>query len=185
LSWNCLRRQWNYYKFFHGKDPKDIPDDIVLLLAGGVVLHRLVQSLKTEEGKPYWSAVEVECSVEVEVLQGQKIKIVGHADAVRGKGLEKTVYEFKHVRSLPSRPLFPHILQLNFYLGALGVARGVLLYIGYLPNGGIDIREFNRIYSEWHMEHLINRAQTLHALLVNDQPPRCSCREKLCEIGQL
>jgi hypothetical protein len=43
------------------------------------------------------------------------------------------------------------------------------------------VREFPRIYSDWHMEHLISRAQTLHTLLINNQAPRCSCRDKQCE----
>jgi hypothetical protein len=181
LSWSCIRRQWNYYKEFSGKNPEEIPDDLILLLSGGIVFHRLIQSLK-ENGKPYWSATEVECSIEVEVAGGEKIKIVGHADAIKGKGLERTVYEFKHVRSLPSNAYFQHILQLNFYMGAMGITRGVLLYVGYLSNGGLTVREFPRLYSDWHMEHLITRAQTLHTLLVNDQAPRCSCKDKKCEM---
>jgi CRISPR/Cas system-associated exonuclease Cas4 (RecB family) len=180
LSWSCIRRQWNYYKSFAGKKPDEIPDETVLLLSGGVVFHRLIQSLK-EDGRPYWSATEVECSIEVEVAGGEKIKIVGHADAIRGRGLERTVYEFKHTRTMPSSPYFQHILQLNFYMGALGISRGVILYSYYTQDGGIGIKEFPRIYSDWHMEHLITRAQTLHTLLINNTPPRCSCRDRLCE----
>jgi hypothetical protein len=182
LAWSCIRRQWNYYKEFSGKNPEEIPDDVVLLLSGGIVFHRLIQSLK-DNGKPYWSETEAECSIEVKVAGNKKIKIIGHADAIIGKGVERTVYEFKHVRSLPYNAYFPHILQLNFYMGAMGISRGVLLYVGYLANGGLGIREFTRIYSDWHMEHLISRAQTLHTLLINNQPPRCSCRDKQCETS--
>lgn len=176
LSWSCLRKQYNYYALLSGKEAKEIPDDTVLLLAGGVVFHRLVQSLR-DNNKPYWDKVEVECSVKVEVAGGE-IAIVGHADAIK----DGAVYEFKHTRTLPSKPTFPHVLQLNFYLAALRMLRGVLVYTGYDAEGGLSVREFPILYSDWHFEHLISRAQTLHVLLVNKEPPRCSCREKRHEL---
>jgi len=185
LSWSCIRKQWNYYKFLSGKKAEEIPDDIILLLAGGVVFHRLIQGLKDEQGRPYWDKTEIECSIEVNVAGGEKIKIIGHADAIRGKGMDKIVYEFKHVRQLPNKPQFPHLLQLNFYLGALGVNRGSLLYVGYLPHGGLAVKEFGWLYSNWHMEHLIARAQMLHTLLIHNEAPRCSCKNRVHELGQL
>jgi hypothetical protein len=184
LSWNCVRKQWNYYKEFSGKKSEEIPDDIILLLAGGIVFHRLIQSLR-EDGKPYWSATEVECSIEIDVANRQRIKIVGHADAIKGKGTERTIYEFKHVRAIPREPQFAHILQLNFYMGALNISKGVLLYVGYLPDGGLDLKEFPRTFSHWHLEHLIARAQTLHTLLIHNEPPRCSCSNRIHEFETL
>ena len=180
LSWSCIRKQFNYYQQLSGKTIEEIPDNIVLLLAGGIVFHRLLQSLRNPDDSKFWDKTEVECSLEVEML-GEKIQIVGHADAIR----KDEVYEFKHTRSLPSKPQFPHILQLNFYLGALGKIKGRLVYTGYDAEGGLDIREFPWMFSEWHLEHLIARAQALHILLVNNQPPRCSCRDKRHEIGLL
>jgi len=172
LSWSCLRKQWNYYKNFHNKAPEEIPDDVVLLLSGGIVFHRLLQSLK-DNGRSYWDKVEVECKVEVQLPSGV-ILIVGHADALKnGK-----VYEFKHVRTLPSKPRFEHILQLNFYLKALNSVEGVLLYAGYAEGGGIIIREFPWRLSPWHFQHLVNRAEMLHIMLMNDTPPQCSCSDK-------
>jgi len=181
LSWSCLRKQYNYYFYFDKKSPEEIPDDIVLLLSGGIVFHRLIQSLKLD-GKRYWSAVEVPCSITVEALNGSQITILGHADAICGSGIEAKVYEFKHVRQIPSKPLFEHVLQLNFYLGALQIPHGVLTYVGYVPSGGLDIKEYPHTFSHWHFEHLINRAITLHTLLVNKTPPRCSCKNRIHEI---
>jgi len=176
LSWSCLRQQWNYYKELHDKTPEEIPDDVVLLLAGGIVFHRLIQQL-TENGKRYWDKIEVECSIEVPLPTGT-IVIVGHADAIKnGK-----VYEFKHVRTLPSKPKFNHLLQLNFYLKALNTVEGYLIYAGYNEFGGLAVREFPWYLSNWHFQHLVNRAETLHYLLISDQPPRCSCRDQRHEV---
>lgn len=177
LAWSCTRKQFNYYRFFDGKKPEEIPDDIVLLLAGGVVFHRLIQSLRDGEGKNFWDKVEVECSLDIEVA-GEKIKIIGHADAIRGRGVDEEVWEFKHVRTIPPNPHFAHKLQLNFYLAALKRVKGVLLYAGYDLDGGLKLKEFPHFYSDWYLEHLIQRAQMLHTFLVMDTPPRCSCRDR-------
>jgi len=181
LSWSCVRKQFNYYKNFRDKKPEEIPDDVILLLAGGIVFHRLVQSLKDDNEKPYWSAVEVPCSINVRIAGGEDITILGHADAIRGEGSDKKVYEFKHTRSLPHKPSFEHQLQINFYMGALGIPRGILVYVGYVEGGGLGVREFPLAFSEWHLEHLITRAQVLHILLKEDSPPRCSCRGRIHE----
>jgi len=181
LCLSCARAQYNYYTNFSNKSVEEIPDEIVLLLAGGVFVHRLIQSLKVDK-KSIWSGVEVPCSYELTAPDGSTITIRGRADAILGRGVERRVYEFKHVRSIPYKPQFNHLLQLNFYLGALGIAQGVLCYIGYSPYGGIDIKEFNFSFSTWHFEHLLNRAITLHTLITNKTPPRCSCRDKIHEI---
>jgi len=181
LSWSCVRKQYNYYSNFAGKSPEEIPDDIILLLSGGIVFHRLIQSLR-QDGKKYWDAVEVACSIEVPTPEGSTLTILGHADAIHGTGIERKVYEFKHVRQIPTKPLFEHILQLNFYLGALQIPHGVLCYVGYLPGGGLDVKEFPHTFSHWHFEHLINRAITLHTLLIHKTPPRCSCKDRIHEV---
>jgi len=167
LSWSCLRRQYNYYKQLHGKHQEEIPDNIVLLLGGGIVFHELIESL------PIWDQTEIECSLRVNVAGGE-IVIVGHADAIRGD----TIYEFKHTRSLPREPYFQHKIQLNFYLSALNRLKGVLAYTGYDSQGGLSVREFSLRYSDWLLEHLINRAQALHLFLLTDEAPRCSCQDK-------
>jgi len=173
LAWSCARRQFHYYKLFHQRNPEDIPDDIVLLLGGGVVFHRLVQSFK-ENGKRYWDRIEIECSLKATVA-GSNIVLTGHADAIKGD----TVYEFKHTRSIPWRkPKFDHQLQANFYMAAIEKVRGVVVYTGYNEEGGLSIREFPILFSDWHLEHLITRAQSLHTWLVHDTPPRCSCRDR-------
>lgn len=176
LSWSCVRRQYNYYTLFHQKTPEEIPDKTVLLLAGGVVFHRLIQSLKDEEGRSFWDKVEVECSLTTN-LAGDSVTIVGHADAIRRRDGEEEVWEFKHTRVIPPEPFFAHHLQLNFYLAALKKVKGVLLYTGYDAEGGLAVKEFPCLYSDWYLEHLIARAQMLHAFLLIGTPPRCSCRD--------
>lgn len=179
LSWSCVRRQYNYYSEFAGKSPDEIPDEVVLLLGGGIVFHRMVQALEFQ-GQPFWDNVEVECKLEVALPSGN-ILIVGHADCIRNN----EVYELKYTQRVPSNPHFQHILQLNFYLGALQKQKGWLVYCGPSTEGGLQIREFPHIFSEWHLEHLISRAQTLDLLLRNQTPPRCSCSDKRHEVGAI
>lgn len=177
LCWSCVRRQWNYYKQFANRPPEEIPDNIVLLLAGGIVFHRLVQNIRKDDNTRYWDRVEVECQERIVLPNGDSFIIKGHADAIRNG----VVYEFKHTRSIPTSPKFEHRLQINFYLKALSMVEGKLCYVGYDPDGGLSVREFPVFYSDWHFNHLVTRAQTLHYLLLSDMPPRCSCRNNIHE----
>lgn len=177
VSQTCLRSKWNYYKHFEHHD--DLTTDMILLLGGGIVFHRMLQSIKVG-GKRFWDAVEIPCKTE-EALGDERVLLVGHADAMKN-GI---VYEFKHTRSQPKKAYFNHLLQLNFYLKALQKPEGRLVYVSYREDGGLTIKDFHLVYSESLYAFFVNRAQELHIALKSPVPPRCSCRNKTHEIQTL
>jgi len=180
LVGSCVRSQYNFYKSLQGKKPEEIPDEVILKLAGGVVFHRILQEFKPDGKKRYWDSVEIPCEHSFEVSQGKKkefILVRGRIDATKNG----TIYEFKHTYRIPQKPKFQHLLQLHFYLGAMQKAQGVLGYIGY-DEYGIVVKEFPVVFSTWHFEHILNRAETLHIFLQNSTPPRCTCRSQEHEM---
>jgi len=174
VSQTCLRSKWNFYKHFERHD--DLTTDMILLLGGGIVFHRMLQSIKVD-GKRYWDAVEIPCKIE-EDFGDEKVLLVGHADALKNG----VVYEFKHTRSTPRKAYFNHLLQLNFYLKALQKPEGRLVYVSYREDGGLTIKEFHLVYSESLYAFFINRAQELHIALKSSIPPRCSCKGRIHEL---
>lgn len=170
LIQSCTRSQWNFYMMAmrEGK----FPDAFLLKTQEGTAWHELM------EGVRIWDSVEGPARKRIKLEDGTWITIRGRYDAVRGY----TVYDFKRVEWVPYRKAkFDHILQLNFYMECLGKPKGVLAYIGY-KNGEFGIHEYYHVLSDWHTQHLINRAITLHMHLVNNAPPVCSCRTKFHEI---
>lgn len=176
LTWSCLRQQFNFFALYQGQ--KELPNEVILRLGDGTDFHRLVQKIA---GRHFWNKVEIPCQTVVEIAGGEKILIRGRADCIKGD----TLYELKQTMHLPYKPRFDHVLQANFYLGSLRMMRGMISYRGYDQSGAMDVREFPIIFSDWHFTHLINRAETLHVLLKSGQPPRCSCRNRRHESGEV
>lgn len=174
ISQSCLRSKWNYYKHFERNN--DLTPDMIMLLGGGIVFHRMLQGIRVN-GKRFWDAVEVPCKT-TEKMGDERVILLGHADAMRN-GI---VYEFKHTRSQPRKAWFNHLLQLNFYLKALQKPEGRLVYVSYREDGGLVVKDFQLIFSESLYSFFVNRAQELHIALKSPVPPRCSCRGNIHEF---
>jgi hypothetical protein len=172
LVQNCLRGQWNF--FMISIQEQRLPDAFILQTSEGTVWHDMIEKLKV------WDAVEQKVSMTIPVEgEGGKIKIVGTYDALRGD----TIYDFKRTQRVPwgYRAKYPHRLQINFYMAALGKPKGVIAYIGY-EGAEFKIKEYYHVLTDWMTDQLINKALTLHTHLVHNVPPVCSCRSKRHEI---
>lgn len=171
LTQSCLKGQWNYYMMSIREG--QIPDGAIMRMGEGTEWHRILQSYKG------WDGVEVKARMRVKVSQkaGDWITIRGRADSVKGD----TVYEFKRTSWLPHKPKFDHVLQINFYMAAIGKPKGVIVYAGN-KDGDFDVVEHPVLLSDWHVEHLKNRAMNLHIFLKNKEVPICSCRSRAHDI---
>jgi hypothetical protein len=67
---------------------------------------------------------------------------------------------------------------------ALGKPKGVIAYIGY-DGGKFRIKEYYHVLTDWMTQTFINKALILHAHLVNDVPPVCTCRNRAHEVEWL
>jgi hypothetical protein len=162
---SCTKSQWNYYQMAI-KEGK-LPQSAILQMGEGTVTHELIQSLQI------WDATEIPVKMKINT-GNENIVIRGRADGVIGD----TVFEFKRTQYIPLKIRFSDALQINFYMEALGKPKGILVYIGYKSDRTFDVVERYWTLSDWHTNHLINRAITLHTLLKNKQEAYCSCRSK-------
>lgn len=173
LVQTCLRGQWNFYKI--AIQDQRLPDDFILKTSEGLVWHDMLEAL------PIWDMTEqiVRMKVPLEGESRKHITIIGKYDAVRGD----TVYDFKRTERVPwgYRAKYPHRLQINFYMAALGKPKGVIAYIGY-EGRDFKIKEYYHVLTDWMTEQMMNKALTLHTHLVHDVPPVCTCRSKVHEI---
>lgn len=172
LSRSCLKDQFNYYYLSNliGK----IPESYLLEKLEGVLMHELIQSFKV------WDDIEVAVSKRIKITSKETIIIKGRADAIK----DNVVYEFKRTAYIPGKPRFKDLVQLNFYMEALGFARGVLVYIGR-RNDRMDIIEYPWTLSDWHSNFIVNKAIELHTVLIHEEVPHCSCRNKRHDIEYL
>lgn len=170
----CTRAQWNFYKMTI--EQKKFPDGFVLKTSEGTVWHEMLEELNV------WDEIEGVAKMRVPLEGGSFITIRGRYDAIRGD----TVYDFKRTERVPwgYKPKFNHLLQLNFYMEALGKPKGVIAYIGY-DGQNFRIKEYYHVLTDWLTQTLINKALTLHGHLVNDVPPVCTCRNRIHEVEWL
>lgn len=170
LCRSCLKDQWNYYKITTALG--QVNDDDVLRISEGLVWHSLIEKMEC------WTKTEVGVRRIISLNKYETIEIHGRADAVNGDA----VYEFKKTAYIPAKPRFQHILQLNFYMECLGKPQGVLVYLGPAKYGNFDVVEYYWSLSDWHTQHLIDRAVMLHRFLKSKDIPGCSCRSKWHDV---
>lgn len=171
LVQSCPLYQWLHYKV--AQKTGQIPEDFILRTSDGTLWHNEIQSIKG-----LFDRVEVPARVTIKFGQ-RHILIRGRADGIKGTNGNTIVYELKKTSSIPTKPKFSHVLQIQFYIRALDAHGGVICYIGYDRYRNFKVTEFYVARSDWHFEMLVARAQFLHEMLTTNTPPRCSCRSKI------
>lgn len=173
LVQSCPMQQWLHYVISQREGK--LPEDFLLRTYDGQLWHEEIQSIKG-----LFDKVEIPVSMRIKLSVGNYITIRGRADAIKGTNGSTVVYELKKTSSIPTKPKFAHVMQLQFYLRALNANSGIISYIGYDRYRNFRIEEFFITQSDWYFEQLVTKAQTLHVLLKDKHnPPRCSCRSKI------
>lgn len=162
LVLNCVKDRFNR----HMIPVKDYERKFNALTQEGNYWHGKI------EKHPIWDATEVPARKRIKTADGSYLTISGRADAI----LDDCVVEFKRTGWVPERkPKFEHVLQVQFYMKALGLPMARIIYI---PDYG-DIVDHYVTLSDWHVNMLVNRALELHTLLKHQEVPQCQCRSKI------
>jgi len=111
------------------------------------------------------------------------IRISGRVDAVLNVNGERLILEVKSIAKLPDEPLKHHLMQVQPYLLALNVRRGLIVYF---EKRNLSWRIFEVPFDPKLMDALVERAKTLHEHLLSKTPPKPSrsweC--KYCELRE-
>ena len=177
----CLRKQ--YYIYTVGEKPSS---EKLAIFATGRGVHKAVEEAINESGLV--KVEEVEKKIELQV--NNEVIISGRVDlllaSVNG---EKIIVEVKSTSRLPEEPLEHHVLQLQAYLHAENVEKGVILY--WDKRRG-SIRAFMIPREEAKLREIKERAVVLHNYLASGrEPPREAVIEnrlwecELCEYKNL
>lgn len=167
---NCMRKLWYSYKY-----PQKIEADLLKVFEVGNIMHGfVVEVLKSEKNK------------EVQLLKSEfpfQMKIADFVvsgridDLVEIKESGKNVLvEVKSTKSIDAveRPQKSHETQLLFYMHALGVHDGIVLYI---DKNNLQSKAFEVGYDEKKALEISKRFSELHNALKENKIPNAEARE--------
>ncbi len=156
----CLRKQ--YYIYTLGERPTS---EKLAVFATGRGVHGAVEEALRASG-----IVEVEdVEKKVEVKLTDNISLSGRVDLLLAEVEgERVIVEVKSTSRLPDSPLEHHVMQLQVYLNAEDMGRGVLLYWDKRRGA---IKAFNVERSGDALRRIAERAVMLHEYIRRGSPP--------------
>ena len=152
----CLRKQ--YYSYVLGG--AGFSDETLTVFAVGDAVHRMVADF-----------LEISAEnreVEIRLPVGEGAELHGRADIIIAKNGEERIIEVKSTSHDYTAPKPEHELQLQVYLHALGIERGILLYIGK-TSGKITAFDIRR--DPQKLEEIKERVLALHRAIISRRPP--------------
>jgi len=154
---DCLRKQ--FYEFFEEKEPTEEELSIFLI---GKSIHEMLGKVLSETVKIEAVEYEVNLDFNVAFLHGKADIIIADLDG------QKVVIELKTISKIPKEPLSKHIMQIQCYLHALNIERGILLYWDKRSGKkkAFEVRKEPQYYNI-----LKERTITLHEHIVNKKEP--------------
>ena len=159
---NCLRRIWFSYKF-----PKQVDVKVLKIFKAGEILHDFIANvIKSEKNKDV-ELISNEIPIQIDA---KDFVIYGKVDDVIlvKAGNKKILVEIKTATNLPERHKMEHELQLQIYMGALGIRDGMIVYI---QKNNLETISFNISFSEILFRQAIERFRILHNSLISDVCP--------------
>lgn len=157
---SCLRKQ--YYIYTVERRPSS---EKLAVFATGKGVHKAVAEALSASG-----IVKVESEeVETKLIVSKEVQLRGRMDIliVEVNG-EKVVVEVKSTSKLPENPYENHFLQLQTYLHAAKLKKGVLLYWDKRTG---KIKAFEVMRDEKYLGRVAERAVILHEYLKKRIPP--------------
>lgn len=156
----CLRRQ--FYTYLEGEEPT--PEQLAILATGRGV-HRIVVDSLRESGRVKIERVEERVSMRITdeaELAGRVDILVAEVDGGR------VIVEVKSTSKIPSSPHPHHLMQIQVYLRATGLERGVLVYWDKRRGA---IKAFNVDRDDDVFKRVVDRVVKLHDNIKRGEPP--------------
>jgi len=157
---SCLRKQ--YYMYTVERKPSS---EKLAVFATGKGVHKAVAEALSVSGVVKVESEEVETRLSV----SKDVQLKGRIDilVVEVNG-ERVVVEVKSTSRLPENPHENHLLQLQTYLHAAGLKRGILLYWDKRTG---RVKTFEVEKDEKYLAKVAERAIVLHEHLKRGTPP--------------
>jgi CRISPR/Cas system-associated exonuclease Cas4 (RecB family) len=171
---NCLRKSWYSYKY-----PKEIDPEVRKIFEMGNLLHDFVSEVLKSEKTPSVELLKSELPFKIKV---DDFIISGRADnLIRVKSSGKTyLVEVKSTKYLLKKPKKQNIIQLQLYMHALGIHKGIILYV---EKSRLQSNLFEIEFDQKIVEDSLNRFRKLHKSLKEESIPIPEARIQNKEMG--
>lgn len=167
---SCIRKVWLSYKV-----PKETSKELMRIFEAGNILHDFVAKVLKSEKNPEVELIQSEIPFELNV---DDFTIAGRVDdllLVRENN-KKLLVEVKSCKSLYylEKPLNHNVAQLQFYMWALGIKDGILLYV---EKNTLNSKVFQIEYDEKVANDILKRFKELHKHLIDNIVPKAEAKE--------
>ena len=168
---NCLRKVWFSYT-----KPKAVDPNVMRIFEVGNIMHGLVVDVLKSEKNPDIELLESESPLRMNV---DDFVASGRIDdiIVLRSNKEKMLIEAKSCKSIKfvETPNNSYIMQLQFYMHATGIHKGVILYI---EKNTLKSKVFPFEYDKVIAGEIINRFRKLNKYLKENKIPPQEAKQK-------
>lgn len=166
----CLRKLWYSYKY-----PQKVDPDLLKVFEAGNIIHGfVVEVLKSEKNKDVEllkSEIPFMIDVEDFIISGRVDDLVMVKSS--GKHLLVEVKSTKNVSAI-KKPQSNHVMQIMFYMEAVGVHSGVILYV---DKNDLKSKVFEIEFDHDKCSDIFDRFSFLHEHLKNDNIPDAEAKK--------
>lgn len=187
---SCIRKTFYSYKM-----PRATEAELLRVFEAGNRVHEFITDVLRSEKTPEVELLERE--MPIEIIQKEFI-ISGRIDDIVLVKIndEKYLVEIKSTKWLREEPQKAHLSQLQLYMHAIGIHKGILLYV---QKDNLQSNYFELQYNKEETEKIIERFGKLHHFLKTGILPEaeakldeetnwlckyCSWREECEKAGQ-
>ncbi len=167
----CLRKQWLSYN-----QPKEAEPELIKIFKMGDILHDFIVEVLKSEKTPEVELLRSELPVR---YQASDFLVSGRVDDLMlvKANRKKILVEVKSTKSIKmvDKPQASHVMQLQFYLHALGLKHGLILYV---EKNTLQTRQFQVKYSKTQAFKILRRFEMLHKFLSEKKMPPPEAKEK-------
>lgn len=166
----CIRKSW-----FSFKMPKPVEPHVTKIFEAGNLLHGFIVDVLKSDKTPEVTLIESESSLKMKI---DDFEISGRIDDVirlEHNG-ERILVEVKSTKSIDflREPSEQYLMQLQFYMHATGIHKGVILYV---EKNTLKSKSFFVDYDKKLADTIVDRFRALHSSLKNDSIPNAEAKQ--------
>jgi hypothetical protein len=163
----CIRKTYFSYKI-----PKPVKTELIRIFEAGNMMHEFVTEVIRSEKNKNVVLLRSEMPVKIEK---QKFIISGRIDNLMLLKINKNkvLVEVKSTKYLPKQANESHEMQLQLYMFACKVHRGLILYI---QRDNLQVKSFDVKYSKKKVGEIMKRFEKLHSCLVKEKVPEAEAK---------
>ncbi len=167
---SCLRKIWYSYKYPHEVEP-----DLLKVFEVGNILHDFIVEVLKSERTPEVELLQAEIPFKINI---KDFLVSGRVDDLvlikeSGKNVLVEVKSHRMIK-LVKQPEKRHVMQLQFYMHAIGVHNGLIVYV---DKGSLKTKVFEVNFNEGESEIISKRFETLHKDLTENILPSSEAKE--------